>query len=153
MSKKIGDPSDRYKIAMDSCDILRNTLLEQGVSFGFETVASREDKLEFVRRAKTMGYYIDFIFVTAGTPEKCYERVQERVKAGGHDVPKDKVYSRFERTMGFLPKYLELADHAEVWDNSGDNLVSVATKSKGKIRITSAGRNTEWVRKYLPDLF
>ncbi len=153
LSKKIGDPSDRYKIAMDSCDILRGTLLEQGVSFGFETVASREDKLEFVRRAKTMGYYIDFIFVTAGTPEKCYERVQERVKAGGHDVPKDKVYSRFERTMGFLPKYLELADHAEVWDNSGDNLVSVATKSKGKIRITSAGRNTEWVRKYLPDLF
>ena len=69
MSKKIGDPSDRYKIAMDSCDILRNTLLEQGVSFGFETVASREDKLEFVRRAKTMGYYIDFIFVTAGTPK------------------------------------------------------------------------------------
>ena len=153
LSDEIKDPLERYKIAMDSCEVLRNTLLEQGKSFGFETVASREDKLEFARKAKSKGYYIDFIFVTAGTPEKCYERIQSRVKMGGHDVPKDKVFSRFERTMGFLPRYLELADHADVWDNSGDHLELICTKKDGKIELTPAGRISEWVREYLPELF
>ncbi|MBO5599878.1 MAG: zeta toxin family protein, partial [Candidatus Methanomethylophilus sp.] len=136
LSDEIKDPLERYRIAMDSCEVLRNTLLEQGKSFGFETVASREDKLEFARKAKSKGYYIDFIFVTAGTPEKCYERIQSRVKMGGHDVPKDKVFSRFERTMSFLPSYLELADHADVWDNSGDHLELICTKKDGKIELT-----------------
>ena len=153
LSDEIKDPSERYKIAMDSCEVLRNTLLEQGKSFGFETVASREDKLEFARKAKSKGYYVDFIFVTAGTPEKCYERIQSRVKMGGHDVPKDKVFSRFERTMSFLPSYLELADHADVWDNSGDHLELICTKKDGKIELTPAGCISEWVRKYLPELF
>ena len=153
LSDEIRDPLERYRIAMDSCEVLRNTLLEQGKSFGFETVASREDKLEFARKAKSKGYYIDFIFVTAGTPEKCYERIQSRVKMGGHDVPKDKVFSRFERTMSFLPSYLELADHADVWDNSGDHLELICTKKDGKIELTPAGRISEWARKYLPELF
>lgn len=123
--------------------------MRQGVSFGFETVASRKDKLDFVKKAKTEGYFIDFIFVTAGTSEKCYERVQERVRLGGHDVPKDKVFSRFERTMDFLPRYLEIADHAEVWDNSGDSLVLMLSKSDGQYELTPAGECTDWVRKYL----
>ena len=153
LSDEIKDPLERYRIAMDSCEVLRNTLLEQGKSFGFETVASREDKLKFAKKAKSKGYYIDFIFVTAGTPEKCYERIQSRVKMGGHDVPRDKVFSRFERTMGFLPSYLELADHADVWDNSGDRLELICTKKDGKIELTPAGRISEWARKYLPGLF
>ena len=150
---KIADPLERYMVAMDSCESIRRSLLGQGVSFGFETVASRQDKLDFVKEAKSLGYYIDFIFVTAGTPEKCYERVQERVKLGGHDVPKEKLFSRFERTMGYLSDYLELADHADVWDNSDDHLVLMLTKDNGQIVLTDEGYNMDWVRKYLPRLF
>lgn len=153
LSDSIGDLSERYRVAMELCTSLRNRLLEEGTSFGFETVASREDKLEFVRRAKEKGYYIDFIFVTAGTPEICYKRVQERVRLGGHDVPKDKVFARFERTMNFLWDYLQLSDHADVWDNSGHGLVLMLTKSEGRYEITAEGRNTDWVRVYLPKLF
>ena len=127
--------------------------MEEGNSFGFETVASREDKLNFVKKAKNKGYYIDFIFVTAGTPEMCYKRVQDRVRLGGHDVPKDKVFSRFERTMGFLWDYLELSDHADVWDNSGEKLVLMLSKSNGNYIVTVEGRKTDWVKKYLPKLF
>ena len=65
LSSDIPDMSERYMVAMDSCNLLRNRLLEQGTSFGFETVASREDKIDFVKKAKNAGYYIDFIFVTA----------------------------------------------------------------------------------------
>ena len=138
-----------YKLAMTSCEALRNCLLEQGKSFGFETVASREDKLQFVSKAKSLGYFIDFIFVTAGSPEKCCERIQERVKLGGHDVPREKVYSRYERTMAFLPKYLELADHASVWDNSGDFPILVISKSNGTFDVIKEAHSLPWVNKYL----
>ena len=153
LSDRFEDYAERYRMAMELCESLRNRLLEEGNSFGFETVASREDKLNFVKKAKNKGYYIDFIFVTAGTPEMCYRRVQDRVRLGGHDVPKDKVFSRFERTMGFLWDYLELSDHADVWDNSGERLVLMLSKSNGNYMVTVEGRKTDWVKKYLPKLF
>ena len=138
-----------YKLAMTSCEALRNCLLERGKSFGFETIASKEDKLQFVSKAKSLGYFIDFIFVTAGSPEKCCERIQERVKLGGHDVPREKVFSRYERTMVFLPKYLELADHASVWDNSGDSPILVISKSNGTFDVIKEAHSLPWVNKYL----
>lgn len=149
LSEQIPDVVERYRYAMESCETLRNTLLSQGATFGFETVASHEDKLDFVRKAKAAGYYIDFIFVSTGSPELCYERIQERVRMGGHDVPRDKVFSRYERTMTFLPEYIKIADHAQVWDNSGNGLVLMFEKDGDTSEITDAGQRTEWIKKYL----
>lgn len=146
------DIADRYLVAVRACEVLRDTLLELGEPFGIETVASRRDKLDLVRKAKEQGYFIDLIFVTAGSPEICCRRICERVVRGGHDVPREKVFSRFEGTMGFLPEYIALADHAEVWDNSGESLVLVLTKEDGEIRFTEAGRSLQWVSVYLSEL-
>ncbi len=145
----VADETDRYRIAMDTCKTLREDLLLRGISFGFETVASREDKLEFVERAKSLGYEISFLFVTTGDPEICCKRIDQRVVAGGHDVPRDKVFSRFERTMRFLPEYIRLSDNAEVYDNSGDGLVSVLSKRDGNISISDDALKFDWVKKYL----
>ncbi len=149
LSEQIPDVVERYSYAMDSCETLRNTVLAQGATFGFETVAPREDKLEFVRKAKAAGYYIDFIFVSAGSPDICYERIQERVKMGGHDVPRDKVFSRYERTMKFLPDYVRVADHVQIWDNGGNGLVLMFEKDGHASTVTAEGQKTEWVKKYL----
>ena len=149
LSEQIPDIVERYRYAMDSCETLRNTLLSQGATFGFETVASREDKLEFVRKAKASGYYVDFIFVSAGSPELCYERVQERVKMGGHDVPREKVFSRYERAMKFLPEYIKIADHAHVWNNGEEGLVLMFEKDGDNSMVTIDGQKTDWVNEYL----
>lgn len=147
----IGDESEyeKYRFAMDMCKVYREELLQGGKSFGFETVASREDKLQFAKKAKSLGYYIMLLFVTAGSPEQCCNRIAQRVAAGGHDVPRDKVFSRYERTMAFLPEYIELADHAEVFDNSGDGLVLVLSKKDGRITVFEEASKFEWVGKYL----
>lgn len=147
----VADETDRYRIAMDMCKTLREDLLQRGISFGFETVASREDKLEFAERAKSLGYEIRLLFVTTGDPEICCRRIDQRVAAGGHDVPRDKVYSRFERTMGFLPAYIKLADRAEVYDNSGNGLVSILTKRDGRIMMSDDALKFDWVKKYLSE--
>lgn len=147
----IGDESEyeKYRFAMDMCKVYREELLQGGKSFGFETVASREDKLQFAKKAKSLGYYIMLLFVTAGSPEQCCNRIAQRVAAGGHDVPREKVFSRYERTTAFLPEYIELADHAEVFDNSGDGLVLVLSKKDGRITVFEEASKFEWVGKHL----
>lgn len=87
--------------------------------------------------------------MTAGSPETCYKRVQERVKKGGHDVPKEKLFERYDRAMAFLPDYLEIADEAKVYDNSADHPILVLSKASGHIRMTEEGREFGWVQRYL----
>jgi predicted ABC-type ATPase len=48
------------------------------------------------------------------------ERVAQRVKAGGHDVPEQDIRRRYERgRKNFIELYAPLADTWEVYDNSG----------------------------------
>ena len=139
----ISDEYERYSIAMTKCALLREELLEKRVSFGFETVASRQDKLDFVKRAIDYGYCFELMFINAGSPEKCYKRIQSRVKRGGHDVPEDKVFSRYERTMTYLSEYVRLADCAYVFDNSGNQPELVLEKSDGMVKVTDFGKTTD----------
>lgn len=140
---------DRYVVAMNQCAAMRRSLLNDNVDFGFETVGSREDKIEFIRDAKSKGYRIFIEFITVSSPEICIKRIQERVKMGGHDVPVDKVRSRYARTMGYLRTYLRLADEAIVLDNSGSSPVEVIRKQNGLIKIFDTEDNPSWIRNYL----
>ena len=46
-------------------------------------------------------------------------RVQERVRNGGHDVPEEKIRSRYTRSLQNLAKLVRIADRTRVIDNSG----------------------------------
>lgn len=142
---------ERYVLAMQFCEKLRNLLLDFGMEFGFETVGSTEEKLEFIRRAKSQGYTISFLFVNAGSPEKCMQRIKARVASGGHDVPEDKVRRRYARVMELLPEYIRLADNAAVYDNSGENAELVMTKKDGMVSVI--GSAPEWLESTATELF
>lgn len=148
-----GDKSEieKYTIAMTQCSEIREELLKEKKTFAFETVASTEEKLEFVKRAISEGYRFGIIFVNAGSPEKCYERVCFRVAKGGHNVPKEKIFSRYERTLSFLKEYINISDYASVFDNSGDSMTLVLKKIDNTVTVTDEGRVLQWVQKYLAD--
>ncbi|MBQ7405032.1 MAG: zeta toxin family protein [Candidatus Methanomethylophilaceae archaeon] len=143
----IDDEVERYILAMRECEVLRERLLTSGVDFGFETVGSRDDKLEFMSEAREKGYSIILIFVTTSDPDINVSRVAERVRTGGHDVPEEKIRSRYERTMSRLKSYLALSDEAIVIDNSGDQPVTIVTKDNDTIRFTAD--TPDWVLRYL----
>ena len=46
------------------------------------------------------------------------KRIKARVKAGGHDVPEEKVVKRYEKSLRNLSKLIRIADHTRVIDNS-----------------------------------
>jgi predicted ABC-type ATPase len=100
----------------------REELLEQRRGIAFETVFSTPEKLEFIRRAKTAGYFVRLFFVGTEDPGINAARVMRRMQKGGHSVPLDKILSRYEKSMTNLRPALFLADRVYIYDNSAEGL-------------------------------
>lgn len=136
------DETERYIAAMQFCEKLRHLLLDFCMDFGFETVGSTREKIDFIKEAKDRGYSVSLIFVNAGSPEICIERIKARVQQGGHDVPDDKVRSRYTRVLSLLPEYISLANSALIYDNS-DTPRMVLGKRDGEVELF--GDVPEWL--------
>ena len=143
-SLEIMDPVERNLKAAEIAESARRGFIASKVSFGFETVGSTQDKLDFLREAKEKGYRIFLLFVTTRDPEINIARVRQRVLAGGHDVPEDKIRSRYHRTMGFLREYVDVSDIAYVFDNSGRHPRVVFIKDASGTHILRNHRELEW---------
>ena len=91
---------DAYAAAK-AADAIRRALLGQKESFAFETVFSDPagDKLNFLKEAVAAGYAVVLCFIGLEDAALSEERVAMRVSQGGHDVPTEKLKSRFPRTL------------------------------------------------------
>jgi predicted ABC-type ATPase len=101
-------------------DVLRRELLARGESFVFETVFSDPvgDKIAFLEEAARGGHAVVLCFIGLASPDLSMERVAMRVSQGGHDVPDDKLQSRFSRTLDNLKAAAARLPHVLVFDNS-----------------------------------
>jgi len=99
-------------------DFIRHKLLDKKVSFTFETVMSSDDKVKFLQKAHTAGYRTYLYFITTQDPTINVSRVTNRVKLGGHNVPKDKIITRYYRSMKLLSEAIKYTDRAYIFDNS-----------------------------------
>lgn len=101
-----------------AADFLRHKLLAQRTSFSFETVMSSPDKVALLAKAQRMGYRMYLYYVATDDPAINLARVQARVRQGGHDVPADKVVSRYHRSLDLLLDAIRVSDRAYLFDNS-----------------------------------
>ncbi len=110
------DPYQAARIIGD----LRQVLVKQRESFVFETVFSDPvgEKLNFLKETSNSGYTVVLCFVGIANPGKSEERVAMRVSQGGHDVPTEKLISRFPRTLANLGKAIRELPHVLVFDNN-----------------------------------
>lgn len=122
----IPDSIERYLAAMEFAEYKRNRLLDERASMIIETVLSTGEKLDFLRLARERGYTILSVFVGTSSPQINIERVNKRVRDGGHSVPPDKIISRYKKSMQNLPHLAELSDELYIYDNSDElRLVSL----------------------------
>lgn len=100
-------------------DSLRRELVRQRESFVFETVFSDPvgDKLAFLLEAKAAGYTVVLCFIGISSVSVSEERVAMRVSQGGHDVPSDKLASRFPRTQANLRAAIAKLPYVLIFDN------------------------------------
>ena len=106
--------------AAQEAEQIRQELLRLRKDFTFETVLSTDRNLNLLREAKDLGYEIEAVFVLTKDPGINMKRVKYRVEAGGHDVPKEKIIKRYEKSLQNLSKLVRIADHTRVIDNSGE---------------------------------
>ena len=99
---------------------LRNSLLDSGADFSFETVLSTEQNLLLLENAKARGYEVQCFYVLTSDENINIARVRARKAAGGHDVPEDKIRTRYHRALALLPRLINSCDKILIYDNSGD---------------------------------
>lgn len=120
---KFGDWNDVNAVrqAVEYCETWREQLLQERKDFIFETVLSSDGKVDFLRRAKEVGYFIRMFFICTESPTINAARIANRVMEGGHDVPIQKIISRHEKAIVNAVKVTEFADRVYYYDNSVDN--------------------------------
>jgi predicted ABC-type ATPase len=109
----------RSRRAQALADLERDRCLSGGLSFSFETVMSHPSKIDVMIRANKAGYEVTLYFICTSEPAINIARVANRVRRGGHDVPKDRIVSRYHRTLGLLADAVLAAAHTILFDNSG----------------------------------
>ena len=120
---KFGDWNDANAVrhAVEYCETWREQLLQERRDFIFETVLSSDGKVDFLKRAKEAGYFIRMFFICTESPAINAARIANRVMEGGHDVPIQKIISRYQKAIINAIKVTAFADRAYFYDNSIDN--------------------------------
>lgn len=75
------------------------------------------DKLNFLKAASQSGYAVVVCFIGLSGAETSEQRVAMRVSQGGHEVPAEKLVSRFPRTLANLEAAIRELPHVLVFDN------------------------------------
>lgn len=129
---------------------LRMQLLSNGRSFCFETVYSHPSKIDFVAKAKALGYQVVLVFIHLDNTMLNKARISQRVKEGGHFVPDSKVESRIPRTLQHVLHTVPLCDELWVLDNSNTNFPfrTVLRMKGGEIHEQSA-HVPNWAKAFL----
>ena len=106
------------KEAAEFVDKKRYEFIESKQDFTFETVLSSEYKMNILRKAKEEGYFIKCVFVLTNDPQINVTRVETRVLNGGHDVDKEKIISRYYKSLRHIKELMDICDIMHVYDNT-----------------------------------
>jgi predicted ABC-type ATPase len=134
-----------------AADFIRQKLVLVGKSFSFETVMSAPDKIELLAQAQKRGYRTYLYFVATDGPNINISRVAHRVKTGGHDVPVDKITTRYYRSMDLLWEAVKHANRAYIFDNSTSKVVWLAEFTDATSLDIKVETMPSWFQKYVLD--
>lgn len=129
---------------------MRYELLQKGRSFCFETVFSHSSKIDFIGRAKALGYEIILVFIHLETDKLNQARVAQRVTEGGHSVPSEKIVARIPRLLKNIKTALPLCDQVHLLDNSlYDNPFQIIATIRDQQVLYHANPLPDWAESLL----
>lgn len=134
-----------------AADFLRQNLISAKQSFSFETVMSSPDKVELLEKSRRLGYRNYLYFVATDDPQINVSRVEIRVKEGGHDVPADKITTRYFRSLDLLWEAIKFTNRAFIFDNSGSEIVFLAEITDAESLELKVDSVPRWFEKYVLD--
>ncbi|MFA5422832.1 MAG: zeta toxin family protein [Phycisphaerae bacterium] len=110
--------------------------INKRVDFAFETTLAGRSQINLLKKLKKDGWRILLFFLWIPDAAFSASRVRERVKNGGHNIPKDTISRRFPRIMHNLVKiYAPLCNKVICYDNSRPDFVPVFEQAGKDLRI------------------
>lgn len=104
-------------------------------NFVFETTLSGKIWLNYIKKAKELNYHITIYFVFVESMNLCIERIDHRVKHGGHHIPDEIVKRRFNKSFSnFLNIYKDRVHKWYIIDNTTQPQL-IARKTNTNIEI------------------
>lgn len=97
---------------------IREECLISKRSLMFETVFSAPDKIEYIEKAHAAGFFIRLFFICTNDPSINQHRIARRCGEGGHDVPLDKIISRYGKSIVNCAAAVKTVHRAYIYDNS-----------------------------------
>ncbi len=108
--------------------------VEKVEDFAFETTLSGRSYVRLLKELRSKGWKIVLFYLWIPSAEFSRLRVQQRVEAGGHDIPDDAIARRYSRTVSnFLNVFAPLCDEVLCYDNSSPDPV-LTFEQRGKER-------------------
>jgi predicted ABC-type ATPase len=127
---------DPDRVALQAGRIMLKRLKEladQHETFAFETTLASRSFAPWIAHLIEAGHRFHLTFIWLPDVEMALQRVRDRVRFGGHDVPAETVRRRYSAGLrNFLELYQPLADSWQVYDNSGQE----------RPRLVALGRRT-----------
>lgn len=100
-------------------------------SFAFESTLSARTYLRFLNEIQRDGFSVQIAFLWLPDVELSIQRVAERVRVGGHDIPVETIRRRFDRGLkNFLNLYARIADAWRFYNASSDVPELIASSDK-----------------------
>ncbi len=129
-------------VAIEAGRVMLNRLhelSERRESFAFESTLAARSYAPWLSRLRQQGYEVQLLFVSLRSVDLAIERVAERVRRGGHNIPSQELRRRYQRgIINFFELYMPLVDAWAIYDNSDrDQAALVATGvGKGRPRVS-----------------
>lgn len=99
-------------------------LLERAINerldFAIETTLGGSTMLGLLMRAAALGIEVRVLYVGLPSAEAHIERVRQRVRAGGHDIPEADIRRRYRHSRLNLVRLLPALTELRVYDNSAE---------------------------------
>ena len=97
-------------------------------SFCVETTLATRTYRGHIREAHRHGFKVALFYYWLNSPDLAVTRVELRVGEGGHNVPKDIIRERYDKSVRYLSSlYMPEVDYWKIVDNSGMFQKEVAT--------------------------
>ncbi len=100
--------------------------VHRGDSFAFETTLSGRGYARHISAWRREGFTVKLFYLRLASPELAVARVEQRVKAGGHNVPEETIRRRFAAGLrNFKIIYKPIVDEWVIYDNSSQTPILV----------------------------
>lgn len=125
-------------------------LLKEGETFAFETTLATRSYVKLIQQAQRRGYFVTLLFFSLSTPEQAVRRVAKRVSQGGHNIPTEVIYRRYDSGLSNLFNlYMPICDYWAFYDNSACPVEKIASGWKTeKISILNAEKYESMKARY-----